>query len=226
MVIFKKVKYKNFLSTGNTFTEINLIKSPITIVTGANGAGKSTVLDAICFGLFNKAFRNINKPLLINSINMVGLEVQIEFTVSGKDYKVIRGMKPNRFEIYENDKLVDQSAANRDYQKHLEDNILCGLNEKVFRQVVVIGSANYVPFMQLPLATRREVIEELLDIKIFSVMLLIGKEKMNILKDNIKELEYQIKLLQEKITIHKENIKKLKEEAAKKKELLQSEIAR
>ena len=169
MITFKSVKWKNFLSTGNQFTEIKLDRSPSTLVVGENGSGKSTFLDAICFALFGKPFRNINKPQLVNTINDKQLEVQVEFAVSSKNYKVVRGIKPNVFEIYVDGELLNQDAASRDYQKYLEEYIL-KLNYKSFTQIVILGSASFTPFMQLPAATRREIIEDLLDIQIFTTM--------------------------------------------------------
>ena len=175
MIVFEKIRWKNFLSTGNQFTEINLIESPSTLIVGSNGAGKSTLLDALCFGLFNKPFRKINKPQLVNSINEKECVVEIEFNIGSTSYKVVRGIKPGIFEIYRQGSLLDQDAANRDYQKYLEQSIL-KLNYKSFTQVVILGSSTFVPFMQLPAAHRREVIEDLLDIQVFSHMNLLLKE--------------------------------------------------
>ena len=164
MIIFEKVKWKNFLSTGNGFTELDLEKFKSTVVYGANGAGKSTMLDALCFVLFNKPFRKITKSQLVNTINERECVVECEFRVGQAKYKVIRGIKPNVFEIYRNGTLIDQTAANNDYQKYLEQKIL-KFNFKSFTQVVILGSSTFVPFMQLPANSRREVIEDLLDIK-------------------------------------------------------------
>jgi len=169
MIKFKVIRWQNFLSTGAQFTEVKFDKSPTTLIIGENGAGKSTILDALCFALFNKPFRNINKPQLVNSINGKNMLVEVEFTIGSKEYKIIRGVKPNVFEIYLNDILINQDAAARDYQKYLEDHVL-KLNYKSFTQIVILGSASFTPFMQLPSAHRREVIEDLLDIKIFSIM--------------------------------------------------------
>lgn len=205
MIEFQSISYKNFLSTGNQPIEIILNKSPTTCITGKNGSGKSSLLDAITFALFGKAFRNINKPLLVNSINNSELLVELMFRTNNKQYLIRRGMKPNIFEIYENDKLVDQQSAVRDYQKYLEETILSGLNEKVFKQVVVIGSADYTPFMKLKLSDRREVIEELLDIKIFSYMQNLAKERITILKDNLKDMDYQVQLNEEKLDFYKKS---------------------
>lgn len=225
MILFKSVSCKNFFSVGSTPIKILLNRSQTTLVAGANGSGKSsTILDSINFALFGKPFRNINKPSVINSINQGDCVVEIEFQIGSKEYKVIRGMKPTIFEIYENGKMINQDAAARDYQIYLEETILCGLNEKVFKQVVVIGSADYKPFMQLPAAQRREVIEELLDIKIFSQMLTLAKEKIVNLRDTLKTIDYDIELQQEKINIQKENKKRLKEQAKEKKESLLEKI--
>ena len=176
MLIFKTIRWKNLLSTGNTFTEIELDKTPNALIIGDNGAGKSTILDALTFSLFGKAFRNVNKPLLVNSINEKNCEVQVEFTTNGKDYKVIRGIKPNIFEIYSNGKLINQDSSSKDYQECLEKFIL-NMNYKSFTQIVILGSASFTPFMQLSPADRRIVIEDLLDIQIFSIMNTITKQK-------------------------------------------------
>ena len=182
MITFEKIRWKNFLSTGQQFTEVDLTESPTTLIVGNNGAGKSTILDALCFVLFNKPFRKINKPQLINSVNERELLVEVEFKIGTVDYKIVRGIKPSVFEIYRNNELVDQNAANKDYQKHLEQSIL-KLNFKSFTQVVILGSSTFVPFMQLPAAHRREVIEDLLDIQIFSQMNGILKERIKDAKD-------------------------------------------
>ena len=161
MIIFKSVKWRNFLSTGASFTEINFQRSPNTLIIGNNGAGKSTILDALCFGLFGKPFRKINKPQLLNSINQADCVVEIQFSIGKKQYKVIRGIKPNVFEVYLDDKLLDQDAKAKDYQEFLEKFIL-KINYKSFTQVVILGSASFVPFMQLSPADRRLIIEDLL----------------------------------------------------------------
>jgi DNA repair exonuclease SbcCD ATPase subunit len=203
MIIFEKVRWKNFLSTGNQFTEIQLTKSPNTLIIGNNGAGKSTILDALCFGLFGKPFRKINKPQLPNSINQSDCVVEIEFTMGKKHYRVVRGIKPNVFEIYLNNTLINQDAASRDYQEVLEKNIL-RLNYKSFTQVVILGSASFTPFMQLSPADRRLIIEDLLDIQIFSSMNGIVKEKMAIIKDQSQKTKYEMDLTAEKIKMQKE----------------------
>ena len=161
MIRFSKVKWKNFLSTGAQFTEVKLDKATTTLIVGENGAGKSTILDAICFCLFNKPFRSINKPQLMNSINGKNLLVELEFSIGPKDYKIVRGIKPGIFEIYVNGNLLNQDAASKDYQKYLEDGIL-KLNYKSFTQIVILGSASFTPFMQLPQGHRREIIEDIL----------------------------------------------------------------
>lgn len=209
MITFKSIRWRNFLSTGAAFTEINFTKSTNTLIIGQNGAGKSTILDALCFGLFGKPFRKINKPQLLNSINGRDAVVEVEFIIGQKKYKVIRGIKPNVFEIYLNDVLLNQDAASKDYQEVLEKNIL-KLNYKSFTQVVILGSASFVPFMQLSAADRRTIIEDLLDIQIFSSMNTIVKEKMSALKDGITKSKYDIKLVEEKINLQMQNIEENK----------------
>jgi len=191
---FNSIRYKNILSTGNVFTDIPLNKNRTTLVSGTNGSGKSTILDAITFALYGKPFRKINKPQLINTINTKDLVVEVNFTVSGNDYLIRRGMKPNIFEIYRNGELVNQDAAVRDYQTYLEQNIL-GLNYKSFNQIVVLGSATYVPFMELPAYQRREIIEDLLDIQVFSTMNLLLKDRVSLNKESITDNNYQIDLI-------------------------------
>jgi DNA repair exonuclease SbcCD ATPase subunit len=209
MIIFKKIRWRNFLSTGNAFTEIDLTKSTNTLIIGQNGAGKSTILDALTFGLFGKPFRKINKPQLVNSINSSNTVVEIEFTIGKKQYKVVRGMKPNVFEIFCDDVLVNQDAKAKDYQEHLEKFII-KLNYKSFTQVVVLGSASFVPFMQLSASDRRTIIEELLDIGIFSSMNVLVKSRLTTIKDGQKDNEYNIKLTDEKINLQKQNIEEYK----------------
>jgi DNA repair exonuclease SbcCD ATPase subunit len=205
MIKFEKVRWKNFLSTGLNFTEIDLTKSPNTLIIGNNGAGKSTILDALCFGLFGKPFRKINKPQLPNSINQADCVVEIEFSIGKKQYKVVRGIKPNTFEVYCNGILVDQDAKAKDYQEHLEKFIL-KLNYKSFTQVVILGSASFVPFMQLSPADRRAIIEDLLDIQIFSSMNGVVKEKMAVIKDTSTKNKYEMDLTSEKINFQKQSI--------------------
>jgi DNA repair exonuclease SbcCD ATPase subunit len=197
------------LSTGNAFTEIQLNRSPSTLIVGQNGAGKSTILDAISFALYGKPFRKINKPQLINSINNKDTLVEIEFNVSQDQYKIVRGIKPNVFEIYKNGRLIDQSAANRDYQEMLEKNIL-KLNHRSFSQVVVLGSSTYVPFMQLPSSHRREVIEDLLDIQIFTTMNTLLKDKINNNKTSLQDTKYKIELAKNKIDLFERHISNVK----------------
>ena len=209
MIIFQKVRWKNFLSTGNNFTEINFQKSPNTLIIGNNGAGKSTILDALCFGLFGKPFRKINKPQLLNSINQQACVVEIEFAIGQKQYKVIRGIKPNVFEVYLGDKLLDQDAKAKDYQEFLEKFIL-KINFKSFTQVVILGSASFVPFMQLTPADRRAIIEDLLDIGIFSSMNGIVKEKMTEIKDHSVKNKHEMDLTSERIKFQKQSIEEHK----------------
>lgn len=198
MIIFKSIEWKNFLSTGNSANKVVLDKSPTTLIIGKNGEGKSTILDALCFALFGKPFRNINKGQLVNSINNKNCLVTIEFSVHGKEYKIIRGIKPHVFEIWVDDELTNQDAAVRDYQKVLEQQIL-KLNYKTFTQVVILGSASFVPFMQLPSTQRREVIEDILDIRIFSTMNQLLKEKANETKAEIARIESEITMAKTKV---------------------------
>lgn len=222
MIVFKKVRYKNFLSTGNVFTEIPLNENATTLIVGENGAGKSTFLDAITFSLFGKPFRNINKPQLVNSINEKDCVVEVEFSIGKKEYKVIRGIKPNVFEIYVDGSLLNQDAKSKDYQDHLEKLIL-KMNYKSFTQIVILGSTNFTPFMQLSAADRRTVIEDLLDIQIFSSMNVIVKSKIHTLKDEAAQLKIQIDNTKDKIDLHKKHLDELKKNTkelvdAKKKE--------
>lgn len=192
MILFRKLFYKNFLSTGNAGTTIFLDRSHTTLVQGASGSGKSTLIDALCFGVYGKPFRNINKPALVNSINQKNLEVHVEFSNNGFEYKVIRGIKPAKFEIYCNGNLVNQDAAVRDYQSVLEDQIL-GMSFKTFTQIVILGSTSYTPFMQLSPPHRREVIENILDIGIFSTMNQLLKTQAQETKDKQVEVDADIK---------------------------------
>lgn len=215
---FKTVKYKNILSTGNTFTTIELGSSPTTLITGSNGSGKSTLLDAIVFGLYGKPFRKVNKIQLVNSINQKAMLVEIDFSVGGNNYMIRRGMKPNVFEIYKDGELINQDAAKRDYQTYLESNIL-GINYKSFNQIVVLGSATYVPFMELPAQQRREIIEDLLDIQVFSTMGLLAKDQINTNKQLINENAYKSDGIENSIKLVKENndeIRKIREVEAEK----------
>ena len=209
---FTTIRWKNFLSTGNTFTEVYLDRYKNRLIIGENGAGKSTLLDAVTFALFNKPFRRINKPQLINSINNKHCVVEIEFQIGQNKYLVRRGMKPNIFEIYRNDEMLNQDAANRDYQEMLEKYIL-KLNYKAFCQVVIIGSASFVPFMQLSAAARREVIEDILDIKIFSSMNTLLKDEVSQNKNAIRDVDYDRQLVEEKIRMFEDTEKKLQQNA-------------
>jgi DNA repair exonuclease SbcCD ATPase subunit len=208
MILFEKIRWKNFLSTGNQFTEVELNKNSTTLIVGNNGAGKSTILDALCFVLFGKAFRKINKPQLINSTNEKDCLVEIELKIGSTDWIIRRGIKPNIFEIYRNGSVLDQSSSAIDQQKYLEQSIL-KMNYKSFTQIVILGSSNFVPFMQLSAASRREVIEDLLDIKIFSSMNVIIKEKIRSLKEEIKTLELKKESVKDKVEMQKNFIDEL-----------------
>jgi DNA repair exonuclease SbcCD ATPase subunit len=205
MIYFETVRWKNFLSTGNNFTEIQLDRNSTTLIIGENGAGKSTILDALCFGLFGKPFRNINKPQLLNSVNGSAALVEVEFRIGTKKVKVVRGIKPNVFEIYVNGKMYNQDANSRDYQKYLEQQIL-KLNYRSFTQVVILGSSTFIPFMQLKSKQRREVVEEILDIQIFSLMNMILKTQLKTVVDDMREVDYQYNLTKEKITLQEKYI--------------------
>ena len=209
MIIFKKLRYQNLLSTGNQFTELDLNRSSSTLVVGENGAGKSTFIEAITFALYGKPYRNINKPQLLNSITGKNLVVELEFSVGKKEYMIRRGMKPNLFEIYQNGEMLNQNAGSRDDQEYLEKNIL-KLNFKSFSQIVVLGSANYVPFMQLPAMQRRSVVEDLLDIQIFSVMNSILRDKLNTNREELQSIDHKISLCEQKIDMHSKHIDTLK----------------
>ena len=223
MIVFKKLTYKNFLSTGDQETTIYLNKDKATLVVGHNGSGKSTMLDALSFALFGKPHRAINKGQLINSINNKRLLVTIEFSVGSNEYKIIRGAKPNIFEIYQNGKMLNQESHARDYQKLLETNVL-KLNHKSFHQVVVLGSSNFIPFMQLPTYQRRLVVEELLDINVFSKMNVLLKDKFNNLKSEIKDTEHQITILNEKIRLSHQHLSELTALDDQKKKELQDNV--
>lgn len=209
MIIFKKLRYQNLLSTGNQFTELDLNRSRSTLIVGENGAGKSTFIEALTYVLYGKPYRNINKPQLLNSITGKGLLVEVEFSIGKKDYLIRRGIKPNIFEIYQNGQMLNQNAGTRDDQEFLEKSIL-KLNFKSFSQIVVLGSANYVPFMQLPAMQRRAVVEDLLDIQIFSVMNSLLKDKINSNRDDLQGIDYKINLCEQKIDLHTKHIDALK----------------
>jgi DNA repair exonuclease SbcCD ATPase subunit len=208
MILFKKLRWQNLLSTGNQFTEIILNKSKSTLIVGENGAGKSTILDALSFALYGRPFRNINKPQLMNSITGKGLVVEVEFSIGRKEYMIRRGIKPGIFEVFQNGILINQNSDVREYQEMVEKTIL-KMNHKSFAQIVVLGSANYIPFMQLSAGDRRAVIEDLLDIQIFSVMNTLLKEKIAANKIAIRDAEYQIDLVEQKIEMTQRHIASL-----------------
>ena len=214
MIIFKYVRWKNFLSTGNQFTEIQLDRNNTTLVIGENGSGKSTILDALCFGLFGKPFRNISKSQLVNSINNGSSIVEVDFKIGTKTFKVIRGIKPNIFEIYINGKMYNQDANMRDYQKYLEQQIL-KLNYRSFTQVVILGSSTFIPFMQLKARQRREVVEDILDIQIFSLMNMLLKQKLKTIQEHQRDATYNIDLTSEKINLQNKYIEDVKKNKKK-----------
>ena len=220
MIRFTSLKYKNFLSTGDNFTEVQLDYAKSTLVVGQNGAGKSTMLDALSFALFGKAHRNVNKPQLINSVNNKNCLVEVEFSVNASKYKIVRGLKPTVFEIWKDDTMINQSSHAKEYQKVLEQNIL-KLNHKSFHQIVVLGSSSFIPFMQLPAHIRREVIEDLLDINVFSKMNGLLKEKVSVLKTSIQQNEHALELNETKINSankHIRDLEKISESAKREKE--------
>jgi DNA repair exonuclease SbcCD ATPase subunit len=216
MIYFEKLRFKNFLSTGNNFTEIEFDTSPTTLVVGQNGAGKSTMLDALSFGLFGKPHRKISKPQLVNSINNKGTLVEVEFRIGSQNYKVVRGIKPAKFEIWVNGNMVNQNSHAREYQTMLENNII-KLNHKSFHQIVVLGSSSFVPFMQLTSQARRDVIEDLLDINVFSKMNGLLKERMSILKDKISDNTHELSMVETKINAQKKYLRDLSEITAQQK---------
>jgi DNA repair exonuclease SbcCD ATPase subunit len=211
MIIFKTLRWKNLLSTGNYFTELNLNSNANTLVVGTNGSGKSTMLDALCFSLFGKPFRNVNKPNLLNSINGKDCVVEVEFDIGSKQYKIVRGIKPNIFEIYQDGVLLNQDASVRDYQDYLE-RFIVKLNYKSFTQIVILGSASFVPFMQLSASDRRAIIEDLLDIQIFSTMNSLVKERVSVNKENTILKKSEIELLKQRYELKKEHQDKLNED--------------
>lgn len=224
MINFKKITWKNFLSTGNSPNTVLLNKSTTTLIIGKNGEGKSTILDALTFALFGKPFRNINKPQLVNSINQKNCSVEVEFSIGMKEYKIVRAIKPNAFQIWCDNELLNQDAASKDYQKVLEQQIL-KLNYKTFTQVVVLGSASFVPFMQLPSHQRREVIEDILDIKIFSTMNQLLKEKIQGTKDEIVRTEQSISLAKQRVEAQKQIIETLSQAKSASLDSLAAKIA-
>lgn len=225
MIVFETIRWRNVLSTGSQFTEIKLNGPHATLVVGENGAGKSTVLDALCFALFNKPFRNISKAQLVNSVNTNKALVEIEFTIGSKRYKVVRGIKPNVFEIYANGEILNQDAASRDYQKYLEDGIL-KLNFRSFTQIVILGSASFTPFMQLSTAHRREIIEDLLDIKIFSVMNDVLKAKQSDIKARLSDINGRLDVQKAKIDVQEGYIKTLEDDKSKRRVEITNEVAK
>ena len=223
MIHFENIKFRNFLSTGDVWTQIDLSRSPTTLVLGENGSGKSTMLDALCFALFGKPFRKINKPQLANSINEKNCLVEVNFRIGSNSYRVLRGIKPAKFEVYYNDVLLDQTAAVKDYQEHLEKNIL-KLNYTSFTQVVILGSSTFIPFMQLSAQARREVIEDLLDIKIFSVMNVLLKTRIQENKELLNDLKYQLQMAQEKRVLQQKHIKELRNQNEERVNEIKTEI--
>ena len=208
MIRFEKLRWKNFLSTGNYFNELNFLETPTNLVVGENGAGKSTMLDALSFALFGKAHRNINKPQLVNTINNKDCMCEVEFTVNGVNYKIVRGLKPAKFEIWKGGTMINQSSHAREYQEILEKNVL-QMSHKSFHQIVVLGSSSFVPFMQLNSTSRRDVIEDLLDINIFSKMNMILKEKISLLKGELENNNHSIDVVKTKINAQKKYIRDL-----------------
>jgi DNA repair exonuclease SbcCD ATPase subunit len=198
MINFEKIRWKNLLSSGNNFTEIELNSHQTTLILGENGAGKSTLLDALCFGLYGRGFRNLKKELLINSVNEKALVVEVEFSVGKKEYKIIRGAKPNIFQIYLDGNMLNQNATVKDYQEQLEKHIL-KMNYRSFTQVAILGSANFVPFMQLKAVERRKLVEDLLDISIFSTMQDLLRQRVSSHAESVRETKHKINIMEERI---------------------------
>ena len=210
MIIFEKIRWKNFLSTGNVFNEINIEAGRTNLIVGSNGSGKSTILDALTFSLFGKPFRKINKSMLVNSINEKDTIVEIEFRIGKQQYKVVRGIKPNKLEIYANDKLWNQESSLAEQQKNFEANVL-KMNYKSFTQIVVLGSSTFVPFMRLPTTQRRDIIEDILDIQVFSTMNVLLKDKSRENLEEIRDIDYQLDLLKDKIELQKQHMMSLQQ---------------
>ena len=212
MIVFEKVRWKNFLSTGNVYSEVDLQRSRTNLIVGTNGSGKSTILDALTFSLFGKPFRKISKSMLVNSVNEKDTMVEIEFSIGKNKYTIVRGIKPNKFQVFCNGELWDEDAKAVDQQKNLEQNVL-KMNFKSFTQIVVLGSSTFVPFMRLPGAQRREIIEDILDIQVFSVMNTRLKDKIRENREEVKDLDYQVHLLEEKIELQKNYMMELQKKA-------------
>ena len=210
MITFKKIRWKNFLSTGNVFTEVDICKNKTNLIVGDNGAGKSTILDALTFSLFSKPFRKVNKSSLVNSINDKDCVVEIEFRIGKQQYKIVRGIKPNKFEIYCNGQLWNQESSLVEQQKNFENNVL-KMNYKSFTQIVVLGSSTFVPFMKLPGAQRRDIIEDILDIQVFSTMNVVLRDKVRENNEELRDIDYQIDLLKDKIDLQKQNMLSLQQ---------------
>ena len=223
MIIFEKIRFKNFLSYGNSWTEVNLNDAKDTLIVGENGAGKSTFLDALSYGLYMKPFRKVNNPQLVNSVNKKHLAVEVEFRVGSNHYNVCRGHSPRFFEVYQNGQLLNQDSHTKDYQKILEQNIL-KMNYKSFTQIVVLGSRNFVPFMQLSTADRRSVIEDLLDIQIFSTMATLLKDKVSDNKNALQQIDYEINLIEEKIKMEADYLAQMKEDKGAERKKLEQTI--
>lgn len=224
MIIFRRLTFQNFLSVGNRPVEIQLDKSQTTLIHGTNGSGKSTILDAICYALFNRPFRKVNIPQLINTQNKKGLVVSIDFTIGSNEFRVVRGQKPKVFEVYKNGEALDAKASDKDNQAFLEQNIL-KLSYRSFTQIVILGSSNFVPFMQLPAAGRRECIEDFLDIGVFSTMSVIAKERLRGMKDRLRETKGDIGNLEYKIDLQEQRIKELESATASDTKQLESKIS-
>ena len=214
MIIFEKIRWKNFLSTGNVFSEIDLEAGRTNLIVGSNGAGKSTILDALTFSLFGKPFRKISKGSLINSINEKDCLVEIEFRIGKLEYKVVRGIKPNKFEIFCNGQAWNQESTVVEQQKNFEQNVL-KMNYKSFTQIVVLGSSTFVPFMKLPGGQRRDIIEDILDIQVFSTMNVLLKDKMRENNEEVRDIDYQLDLLKTRLSCRNKTCSRLRRELKK-----------